>query len=99
MPEGESQAVSDFYDELTRRWPEIDSIPEERIGDFEYCPWSCAIERSGMYVIVNCVWSKADDVASYVYQLAEKHDLVLYDPQEDRIKLPKDDKKRSWWRF
>jgi hypothetical protein len=96
-PNGESAAIGSFYDELTRRWPEIDSVPEERIGDLEYCPWSCSIERSGMHVIVNCVWPKADAVAIYVYELAAKHELVLYDPQADKIHLPKSAKKRGAW--
>ena len=99
-PEGTSQALLDFYLELTRRWPEMDSIPEERIGDFDYCPWSTGpLERSGMHIIINCVWPKAQDVGEYVSALAYKHGLVLYDPQEDAIKLPRTYRKRSWWPF
>ena len=86
--EGESPAVAAFYDELTKKWPEIDSIPEEKIDDHDYCPWSCAIDRSGMHVITSCVRSKAQDVGEFVQRLAAKHGLLLYDPQEDVVILP-----------
>ena len=100
-PEGSSQALNDFYEELTRRWPELDTIPEDRVGDFDYCPWSCAIDRSGMHVIASCVWPKAQDVAVYVGKLAAERGLVLYDPQGDDIYIggTKIAKKRSWWPF
>jgi hypothetical protein len=92
-PDGESPQVSAFYNELTNRWPEIDTVPDEKIGDFEFCPWSCAIDRSGMHVLVACVWPKADEVAAFVEKLAAKHDLVLYDPQKDEVKVPGSTKK------
>jgi hypothetical protein len=38
-------AVRAFYDQLYAAHPEIDDIPEERIDDHEYCPWSCAHDR------------------------------------------------------
>ena len=52
--EGENAAIRDFYDELTRRWPEIDTVPEEKLGDHDYCPWSCEICHSGMAVVTAC---------------------------------------------
>lgn len=86
--EGDSSAISAFYKELTARWPEIDTIPEHHIGDFDFCPWSCSLSRSGMAVIMACVWPKAAEVAKYVEPLARKHDLLLFDPQANRVILP-----------
>jgi hypothetical protein len=86
--EGENQAVRAFYDELTARWPELDSVPDEKIGDKNYCPWSCAISHSGAAVVTACVWSMADKVGSIIKELARKHELVFYDPQDDRVRLP-----------
>jgi hypothetical protein len=85
---GSSPRVEAFYKELTDRWPEIDTIALERIDDVDLCPWSCALSHSGMAVVLACVWSKADDVADYVTKLAEKHKLVLFDPQANRVILP-----------
>jgi hypothetical protein len=85
---GDNAAVSAFYEELTARWPEIDTIPEHHIGDFDYCPCSCAISHSGMAVVLACVWPKAVEVAQFVQPLARKHGLRLFDPQSNRASLP-----------
>src|SRR5712664_3076942 len=53
-------AVDAFYAELTAKHPEIDTVPEDRIDDHDYCPWSCALDRSPAHVIMTCVWPKAD---------------------------------------
>jgi hypothetical protein len=36
-------AVDAFYQELTAKHPEIDTVPDDRIDDHDYCPWSCAL--------------------------------------------------------
>ena len=86
--EGDSQSVTAFYDELTARWPEIDTVPDEKIDDHGYCPWSCALCHSGMAVVMSSVWSMADDVFAFVSSLARKHKLVLFDPQSGTVSLP-----------
>jgi hypothetical protein len=82
------RSVDDFYAELTATHPEIDTIAEERIGDFAYCPWSVAFDRSPGHLIICCVWSKADYVGSLLRELAEKHGLALYDPQSEQVHFP-----------
>jgi hypothetical protein len=86
--EGGSSSIATFYCELTGRWPEIDTVPEEKIDDTEYCPWSCALAHSGMAVVMSCVWSMADNVAVFVRDLAKKRGLVLFDPQTGEVTLP-----------
>ena len=86
--EGENPAVHAFYNELTRRWPELDTVPDEKIDDKDYCPWSCAISHSGMAVVTACVWSMAGTVGSFVEELATKQKLVFFDPQSERVVLP-----------
>lgn len=78
-------AVDAFYAELTARHPEIDTIPEEKIDDHEYCPWSCRLDRSSGHVIISCVWSKATYVQQLVQGLARKHGLAMYDPQSEVV--------------
>jgi hypothetical protein len=80
--------VEAFYTELTDRYPEIDTIPEDRIDDHDYCPWSCALDRSAGHVIMPCVWSQAENVERFVRQLAKKHGLATYDPQQGRVFYP-----------
>src|SRR5437763_510422 len=81
-------AVDAFYAELIAKHPEIDTIPEDRIDDHDYCPWSCALDRSPGHVIMPCVWSQADNVQRIVRQLAHKHRLAVYDPQQGKVFYP-----------
>jgi hypothetical protein len=81
-------AIDKFYAELTAKHPEINAIPEEKIDDHDYCPWSCALDRSPSYVIMSCVWSKATDVHRLVQDLARKHGLAIYDPQSAVVTYP-----------
>ena len=99
--EGENQDVRDFYEELVSRWPEVDTIPEEKLEDKEYCPWSCEICHSGMAVVTACVWPMAGKVGRFIQELATKHRLVFFDPQSERVYLPDHlkivgGKKRRW---
>jgi predicted nucleic acid-binding protein len=81
-------AVDEFYAELTAKHPEIDTIPEEKIDDHDYCPWSCQLDHSPGHVIMSCVWSKATFVDRLVQSLARKHGLAIYDPQSDEVTYP-----------
>ena len=81
-------AIEAFYSELTAKHPEIDDIPEERIDNTDYCPWSIAFDRSPGHLIMCCVWSKAEYVDGFVRQLARKHGLAVFDPQSGKIQYP-----------
>src|SRR5262245_55213157 len=92
--------VDAFYKEITAQHPEIDSIPEDQLGDTDLCPWSVAFDRSGGHVIMCCVWSKADYVGNLVARLAEKHGLAFYDPQSERVVYPGEAQAhKRWWKL
>jgi hypothetical protein len=80
--------VDAFYTDLTAKHPEIDTVPDDRIDDHDYCPWSCALDRSPGHIIMSCVWSKAEYVERLVRELAVKHGLAMYDPQQGRVFYP-----------
>jgi len=93
-------AVDAFYAELTAKHPEIDTVPEDRLDDHDYCPWSCALDRSPGHVLMPCVWSKAEHVHRLVHELARKHALAVYDPQSGRVTYPDGSTgRRPWWRL
>ena len=81
-------AIDAFYAELTTKHPEIDSIPEEKIDDHAYCPWSCKLDHAPTHVIMSCVWSQATSVHQLVKELTRKHGLALYDPQSKEVVYP-----------
>jgi hypothetical protein len=97
----EHPAIEIFYQELTAHHPEIDTIPEDRIGDHDFCPWSVAFDRSPGHLIMCCVWPKADYVGDLLKALARKHGLALYDPQSERVLYADDEpkKKKPWWKL
>jgi len=88
---------------LTAKHPEIDTVPDDRIDDHDYCPWSCALDRSPGHVIMACVWSKAEYVDGFVRAMARKHGLAVFDPQAGTISYPEasgeKSAKKPWWRF
>src|SRR5215475_7809838 len=83
-----SSAIAAFYSEITSLHPEIDDVPEDRIDDQNYSPWSAAFDRSAGHLIVCCVWPKAEYVAGLVRALARKHGLACFDPQSGTIVYP-----------
>jgi hypothetical protein len=99
----EHPSVQAFYAELTSLHPEIDDIPEDRVDDTDYCPWSIAMDRSDGHLIMACVWSRADYVGGLLRDLARKHGLALYDPQQGRIFYPDEAQtpqtaRKPWWK-
>ncbi|HEV2663734.1 MAG TPA: hypothetical protein VG324_02425 [Blastocatellia bacterium] len=81
-------AVDAFYNEITAKHPEIDDIAEEDIDNTDLCPWSIAFDRSPGHLIMCCVWPKADYVERLVKELAQKHELAVFDPQTEEIIYP-----------
>jgi hypothetical protein len=81
-------AVEAFYTELTARYPEIGTVPDDKIGDLDYCPWSSELDRSGGHLILPCAFSQAERVSGFVRTLAAKHGLAVYDPQQERVFNP-----------
>lgn len=81
-------AVDAFYEELTAKHPEIDTVPDDKIDDHDYCPWSCALSKSAGHVGMACVWSKAEYVDQFVHELACKHGLAVFDPQSGTVNDP-----------
>ena len=79
------QSVADFVSEVTARYPQIDDVPEDEI---EHCPWSVAFDPSKGHVTMPICWSRVEDVAPVVMELAAKHGLVCYDPQMGKVHLP-----------
>ncbi len=74
-----------YHRELTARYPELTDVPVEDLGS---CPWSCALTVAGDGVVMSVSWSAPDAVVSYVRELAGRHGMVLYDPQDATVYPP-----------
>lgn len=82
-------SIGNFYLELYKIHPEIDDVPDDKTGDFDFSPWSMEHELSERHIMLSCVWSHADYVHDLVLRLADKHGLVVFDPQLTKIHYPK----------
>lgn len=80
-----SERIDSFYQELVEKYPDVESYSDDDIDD---CPWSVELDVSDGAVVMSMVWSAADEIPSFVTNLAEKHGLALYDPQDGSIYLP-----------
>ena len=80
-----NHAVAAFLSELTRQYPQMDDVPEDQIDD---CPWSAAFDVSDGHIILPIAWSRCVEMAPVILALAEKHGLMVYDPQSDNVFLP-----------
>jgi hypothetical protein len=78
-------AVQQFYTMLTTRYPELDDVPD---GDVDRSPWSARLDVSDRHVAMSIVWSRAEEVAAFVRELAAECDLVCYNPQVPVVHYP-----------
>ena len=86
-------SIGNFYLELYKLHPETDDVPEDKVGDFDFSPWSVEHDFSDRHMIMSCVWSYADYVHDLVLKLAQKHGLAVFDPQVGKIHYPTDQNK------
>lgn len=74
-----------FLQEVTQHYPQIDDYPEEKL---EECPWSIQWDVTSGSVIFCMTWPAGRKLASLFIQMAQKHDLVCYNPQQREVYLP-----------
>ena len=64
------------------KYPEIDSYSDDEVDD---CPWSVSLDVYGGAVLMSILWSRVEEVQSFVKELAAKHGLICFDPQNDEL--------------
>ena len=79
------EAVALFLQDLTQHYPPIDNLSEEEVDE---SPWSCAWDVSPGSVIVCMTWPSGRALAPFFIQMANRHNLVCYDPQRAEVYLP-----------
>ena len=84
-----SPDVLRFYDELTERYPPLESFPESELAaGTAITYWSDSPERSDRFVAMSLQWRVPDDVVEFIGDLATKHGLVLFDPAGPDVHRP-----------
>ena len=91
-----SLRVAAFMAELGSRFPDLDSLPDD---DVAASPWASGFENSDQYAIFNIRWSAAKTMLPAIRALAMKHELVLYDPQDESVYNPPSLQSIPAWQF
>lgn len=74
-----------FHRELTAHYPSLSDLPVEEL---ENSPWNGDPMVVGEAVLMTMSWSAADAAVLFIQELAERHEMVLFDPQGDTVYLP-----------
>jgi hypothetical protein len=77
--------VGYFLEEVAQRYPPIGAYADETVDD---CPWNCGWAIGQGSVVVCIAWSRADELTPFLGELAGKHNLVCYNPQQRVVYLP-----------
>ncbi len=72
--------------ECGARWP-ADNLPDSDV-DSPWASWPLAGDSAPPVIEVNIRWEHASVMLPALLEIAERHEIVLYDPQQDEIHLP-----------
>ena len=79
-----SERIKRFIAAITERYPDIMDLPGDEIDDGVWSDGPLINNASGGYFYFGMVWSRAEEVASFVSTIAAKQGLVCFDPQSGR---------------
>jgi hypothetical protein len=74
-----------FHRELIARYPNLSDLT---VDEFEDSPWAMDPSVVVDAVILSMSWSMAEPALPYIRELAERHELVCYDPQSGAVYSP-----------
>ncbi|GIH05313.1 hypothetical protein Rhe02_33800 [Rhizocola hellebori] len=75
-----------MIDECSSRWPAYDGAGND--VDSPWASWPLVGDEELPVIELNIVWDHAAAMLSTLIEIAQRHDLVLYDPQSGTIHLP-----------
>lgn len=84
-----SEAVSAFHQALIIEFPELSSAGDDcQQVSVSMSPWTAGLDVSAAHVLMPMSWSRASETAREVVALADRHELVCFDPQAEVLHLP-----------
>ncbi|HEY7094469.1 MAG TPA: hypothetical protein VH393_14900 [Ktedonobacterales bacterium] len=78
-------ALALFLEGLAQRYPTISAYPDEDVDD---CPWNSDWSVTPGSVIFCIAWSRAEEIAPLLVEMANAYNLMCYNPQRDEVYLP-----------
>jgi hypothetical protein len=80
-----SPQVVAFYEDLLRKFPALEDLPDDKVDD---SVWAMTPDESERLIALNFSWPDAEKVAKEVPKLARRHGLAVMDPQSGVIVRP-----------
>ncbi len=80
-----SPRVTAFLEECERRWPGGD---DDTFADGPWASWPLSDQRPPSGLVANIRFDAATAMFGEWAEMAERHGLVLYDPQSGVVKIP-----------
>jgi len=80
-----SHRVTAFVEECERRWP---GDSDEDLDASPWASWPLTAQRTPCGFVANIRWGAAAGMFGEWAEMAERHGLVLYDPQSSVVKIP-----------
>lgn len=92
---------TNFAQELEYKYPQISSYSDNDVDD---CPWSCDFDIGKGHLIVSMVYSRSQEIGNYIWELLQKNQVIVFDPQIDKaylgnIELPESTRRKKWWKL
>jgi hypothetical protein len=80
-----STRILSYIEELTAKYPDLDELPDDEVDD---SPWADSPLRGnvmGPFFYFALVPSKADETVPFIADTARRHELVCFDPQQEKL--------------
>ncbi|PQO25999.1 hypothetical protein C5Y96_21345 [Blastopirellula marina] len=81
----DSPKIDAFQRELEEKYPQLDTLPDDQL---DASPWSCEFGPEGPTLTLSYAWSRAEEIAHVVFDLAMKHNLAVFDFNSELIYMP-----------
>jgi hypothetical protein len=83
--EAASPSVLSYIGELTAKYPDLDDLPDDEVDDSPWADSPLQGNVMGPFFYFALVPSKADETVPFIAETARRHELVCFDPQQERL--------------
>jgi hypothetical protein len=75
-----------FIATITEKYPDVVDLPDDQVDDAAWSDGPLANNANGPFFYFGITWSRAEEVAALVADVAGEQGLVCFDPQAGRLR-------------
>jgi hypothetical protein len=83
--ESASPRLLSYIDGLTAKYPDLDDLPDDEVDDSPWADSPLLGNVMGPFFYFALMPSKADETVPFIAETARRHELVCFDPQQERL--------------